>query len=154
MATGSITRSRTCLSLESGCGHLGRNRAALGCRSASGAGEEAFGDGSDRLALDLGLETEQLDRSGLVDPFAAHDEATGLLDPGVVLDREPQRRRGPLLLVCGGQPQGRHQQLRRVTRRSLLASSPHASPSFTGEGTAPRLVRWAMPLRTTCADGR
>jgi len=28
---------------------------ALGCRSASGAGEEAFGDGSDRLALDLGL---------------------------------------------------------------------------------------------------
>jgi hypothetical protein len=31
-------------------------RAALGCRSASGAGEEAFGDGSDWLALDLGLE--------------------------------------------------------------------------------------------------
>jgi hypothetical protein len=34
---------------------LGRKRAALGCRSASGVGEEAFGDGSDRLALDLGL---------------------------------------------------------------------------------------------------
>ena len=30
--------------------------AALGCRSGSGAGEEAFGDGSDWLALDLGLE--------------------------------------------------------------------------------------------------
>jgi hypothetical protein len=30
-------------------------RAALGYRSASGAGEEVFGDGSDRLALDLGL---------------------------------------------------------------------------------------------------
>jgi hypothetical protein len=30
-------------------------RAALGCLSASGAGQEAFGDGSDWLALDLGL---------------------------------------------------------------------------------------------------
>ena len=30
-------------------------RAALGCLSGSGAGEEAFGDGADRLALDLGL---------------------------------------------------------------------------------------------------
>jgi len=29
--------------------------AALGCLSGSGAGEEAFGDGADRLALDLGL---------------------------------------------------------------------------------------------------
>jgi hypothetical protein len=66
-------------------------RAALGCRSASGAGEEAFGDGSDWLALDLGLEMEQFDRSGLVEPFALHDDATRLLDPGVVLDREPQR---------------------------------------------------------------
>ena len=34
---------------------LGSSRAALGYRSASGAGEEAFGDGSDRLALDLAL---------------------------------------------------------------------------------------------------
>ena len=51
----SVPIARTCLSLESGCGHLGSSRAALGCRSASGAGEEAFGDGSDRLALDLGL---------------------------------------------------------------------------------------------------
>jgi hypothetical protein len=33
----------------------GKKRAALGCRSASGAGEETFGDGSDRLALDLAL---------------------------------------------------------------------------------------------------
>lgn len=30
-------------------------RAAFGCWSAWGAGEEAFGDGSDWLALDLGL---------------------------------------------------------------------------------------------------
>jgi hypothetical protein len=30
-------------------------RAALGHRSVSGAGEEVFGDGSDWLALDLGL---------------------------------------------------------------------------------------------------
>ena len=47
--------ARTCLSLESGCGRLGSSRAALGYRSASGAGEETFGDGSDRLALDLAL---------------------------------------------------------------------------------------------------
>jgi hypothetical protein len=40
--------ARTCLSLDLAA-------AALGCRSASGAGKEAFGDGSDRLALDLGL---------------------------------------------------------------------------------------------------
>jgi hypothetical protein len=32
-------------------GELGR----AGCLSGSGAGKEAFGDGSDRLALDLGL---------------------------------------------------------------------------------------------------
>jgi hypothetical protein len=38
-------------------GELGR------CRSSSGAGKEAFGDGSDGLPLDLGLEAQQFDRA-------------------------------------------------------------------------------------------
>src|SRR6266545_7921452 len=65
--------------------------------SASGAGEQPFGDDSDRLALDLGLEAQQLERGGLVEPFALHDDATRLLDADVMLHREPQRTRKRLL---------------------------------------------------------
>ena len=55
----------------------------------SGAGKEAFGDGSDRLVLDLGLEAQQLDRGDLVEPFTLHDEVAGLLDAGVMFRRKP-----------------------------------------------------------------
>lgn len=42
------------------------------CRSTSGTGEEAFGDGSDWLILDLGLEAQRFDRGDLVEPFPLH----------------------------------------------------------------------------------
>jgi hypothetical protein len=80
------------------------------CVSTSGTGKEAFGDGSDRLPLDLGLEAQQLDRGDLVEPFALHDDAACLLDAGVMLHREPQRRGKRLLLTGRGQLQGRHDQ--------------------------------------------
>ena len=46
-------------------------------------GTGGVGDGSDRLALDLGLEAQQLDRGDLVEPFALHDDAACPLDAGV-----------------------------------------------------------------------
>src|SRR5215207_4194630 len=57
----------------------------------SGAGKEAFGDGSDRLVLDLDLEAQQLDRGDLVEPFPLHDDPAGLLDAGVMVHCKPQR---------------------------------------------------------------
>jgi hypothetical protein len=78
--------------------------------STSGTRKEAFGDGSDWLVLDLGLEAQQLDRGALVEPLTLHDEIAGLLDAGVMFHRKPQRRRKRLLLMGRGQLQGRHDQ--------------------------------------------
>ena len=58
-------------------------------QSTAGAGQEAFGDGSDRLALNLGPEAQQLDRGDLVEPFALHDGVAGLLDTGVMPTLDP-----------------------------------------------------------------
>jgi hypothetical protein len=60
-------------------------RSWAGAALTSGAGKEAFGDGSNRLALNLGLEAQQLDRGDLVEPLALHDDAAGLLDAGVMV---------------------------------------------------------------------
>jgi hypothetical protein len=85
-------------------------RSWAGAELTSGTGKEAFGDGSDRLVLDLGLEAQQLDRGDLVEPFPLHDEVAGLLDAGVMFHRKPKRRRERLLLTGRGQLQGRHDQ--------------------------------------------
>src|SRR3712207_675479 len=87
-------------------------RSWAGADLTSGAGKEAFGDGSDWLVLDLGLEAQQLHRGDLIEPFALHDELAGLLDAGVMFHRIPQRRRKRLLLTGAGLLQGGHDQPR------------------------------------------
>jgi len=49
-------------------------------QSTAGAGQEPFGDGPDRLALNLGSEAQQLDRGDLVEPLTHHDDVAGSLE--------------------------------------------------------------------------
>jgi hypothetical protein len=119
-----------------------------GCRSSSGAGQEAFGDGSDRLVLDLGLEAQQLDRGDLVEPFALHDDVAGLLDAGVMVHGEPQRRRERLLLTGRGQLQGGHDQPREGSSGRQVPGRP---PLRVGAGQVEHPDR-AMALAHWCAQ--
>jgi hypothetical protein len=88
------------------------------------------------LILDLGLEAQQLDRSGLVEPFALHDELAGLFDAGVMFRREPQRRCKRLLLRGRGQLQ-----VATISRAKALAAARswgcHGCGSVRGKSSAP-----------------
>ncbi len=71
-------------------------------------GEDALGDGAQWPTLDMGLLLQQGRRRCRIDPFAFHQDPTGLLHPGVMLHGKRQLRGKPLLLAGAGQLQGRH----------------------------------------------
>jgi hypothetical protein len=73
-------------------------------------GEDALGDGSQWPTLNMSLLLEQGRRRHRIDPFAFHQDPTGLLHPGVMLHGKRQLRREPLLLAGAGQLQGGHDQ--------------------------------------------
>jgi hypothetical protein len=59
-------------------------------------GEDALGDGPQWPTLDMGLLLEQGRRGRRIDPFAFHQDPTGLLHAGVMLHGKLQLRAKPV----------------------------------------------------------
>jgi hypothetical protein len=95
------------------------------------------------LALDLGLEAQQLDRDDLIEPLTLHDDGAGLLDAGVMLHRKPQRRPKRLVgaevgpaWVAGKILAGNPRILQECVHRRALAES-HLRTGQGASGPAP-----------------